>query len=80
MQATPFNRFIHNIEECGLLVNLRDRDNLPTKDKILAPNMHMSVAQEFHLNLLGGHHYCQNVRSTTGYFLNLNKGEWVDSN
>ena len=27
------------IEGCGLLVNLRDRDNLPTKDKIPVPKV-----------------------------------------
>ena len=48
-KAKPFNRFNLEIEGCGLLVNLRDRYNLPTKDKI--PATDVSVIQRFHRSL-----------------------------
>lgn len=34
------------IKGCGLLVNFMDRDNLPAKDKIPAPNV--AVIHRFH--------------------------------
>ena len=37
LQATPLNRFDLRIVGCGLLVNIQDRDSLPTKDKFPAP-------------------------------------------
>ena len=55
--------FTLGIKGCSLLVNLRDRDNLPTNDKIPAPNVsvdylevHCSLKQLSNLSPINAHH------------------------
>ena len=44
--------FSLEVEGCGLLVNIQNRDNLPIKDKMPAPNV--SIVQRLHSQCVFG--------------------------